>query len=218
MTGTDLGSAAFDGADLTGARLWMVDGQPGELPSFVGADLTDAEMQRSVIGDISGAIVASANLRDARVELAADVDFTTALLADATLGNISGATFGTTDMSGATLVVVDRFPDLSGLTYDELRLRFDIERGEPVEFDLSGVDLTGVTLDAPSPWEDEGPLVIVTGLDGATLVDTRFVAVDLSRLDPGFDLGEVQLDENSICPDGEPATGGFLGTCARESP
>lgn len=218
MTGTDLGSANFDGADLTGARLWMAAGDFGEPPSFVGADLTDAAVQSAEIGDVSRAVVAGANFRDARIRVAADVDFSTALLADATLGNISGSKLGSTDLSGATFVITDRIPDLAALTYGELRLQFDITRGEPAEFDLSGVDLTGVTLSAPSPREDEGPLVIVTSLDGATLMDTLFLGVDLSRLDPTFDLGELRLNEDSICPDGNPATGGFFGTCTREVP
>lgn len=215
LTGTHLGSADFDGADLSGARLWLVDGDPGEPPSFVGADLTDAGLQGADIGDISGATVAGANLRDARIASAADVDFGSAVLADVELGDISGASFGDGDMSGATLVVTDRFPDLEILNYDDIRIRFDLEEGDTVELDLRGVDLTGVTLSAPFPFDDD-PLVIITSLDGATLLGTRATYVDLSRLDPSIDLSELKLDEGSICPDGDPPTGGFSGTCTRE--
>lgn len=46
---------------------------------------------------------------------------------------------------------------------------------------------------------------MITDLRGAVLHNTRFYAVDLSRARvDGVDFSGVTLDEDSICPDGEP--------------
>lgn len=209
LTGTEIGSAVFDGANLSGSTLRLVTSDRAEPPSFVGADLTGAQLQRSELGDISGATVDGASLADAEVLRADGVDFSAAVMLDARILDLTGVEFGGADLTGARLDIVDTFPDLTLLNFETIEIAVSLSAEEPVEFDLSGLDLTGVTF--------SGGLdpAVITGLDGTVLSDTIFRNVDLTGLDPAIDLSEVWMQFDVICPDGgEPE--GFPDTCVRE--
>ena len=211
LTGTDLGEAVFDGADLSGATLRLVTSERNPDVSFVGADLTDVQAQGAEMGNISGAVVDGASFVDTDVLLADGVDFSNAVMFQAKLWDLTGVTFGNTDLTGARLDVVDTVPDLTALNYETIRITVGYSDDGPLEFDLSGLDLTGVSFDGGL---SSNPAVI-TGLDGTVLSDTIFRSVDLTRLDPTIDLSAVNMQFGVICPDGgEPE--GLPASCVRE--
>ncbi|MCB2224430.1 MAG: pentapeptide repeat-containing protein, partial [Actinobacteria bacterium] len=170
LTGTEIGSASFAGADLAGARLWLVTSDPGETPSFADADLTDAELQRAEMGDISGAAVDGASFADADITRADGVDFSNAVMFEARIADLTGVMFGDTDLTGARLDIIGGFPDLTVLDYQTIEIAISPDAEGPFEFDLSGLDLTGVSF---SGWLSSDP-VVITSLDGAVLAGTRF--------------------------------------------
>lgn len=222
LSGTYVGSANFDGANLRGARAWRLRTDGADPASFVGADLTDSRLQRAFLGDISDARVQGANFRYARLERAGGVDFSTSVVTDLRLDEINGATFGNADLTGATLGVigVSNFPSPASLRYDRISITIDFEAGEPNELDLSGVDLTGLRLSGPilgGGLLDDRYLVI-TSLDGAIIDRTHFSVIDLSRVGPNVDLSGLVVEMGSvICPDGGEPEGGIAdGSCDRD--
>lgn len=212
LTGTDLGEAVFDGADLSGATLRLVISDRNPDVSFVGADLTGAQAQRAEMGDLSGAVVDGASFVDSEILLADGVDFSDAVVSDSQIWDSSGVRFGNTDLTGARLFVLGGFPDLAALNYETIDITLSPDYEGSVEFDLSGVDLTGVSF---SGWLSDEP-VVITSLEGTVLSSTSFGNADLSRLDPAtFDLSAITPAFGLICPDGgEPA--GFPRSCVRE--
>lgn len=218
LAASTLGSANFDGADLTLARLWMAEGDFGSPPSFVGADLTGARFQRARVGDLSGAIVPFANFHDARITRASGVDFSVSRVTQVRIDDIAGVTFGDADLTGAMLVVADGLPDLAALSYDRLTVRVDPPVGTTVEIDLSGVDLTNLRLEGPLASDDPSRWTVITSMTGAVIDGTTFSEVDLSRVDPAVDLSELRVRTSStICPDGQPPAGdSFFGSCVRD--
>lgn len=212
LTGTEIGAADFSGADLSGARLWLVTSDRREPPSFVGANLTDAQLQRAELGDISDATVGGATFADANIRWANGVDFSDAVMFEVEIEDLTGVTFGDADLSGARLDITETLPDLERLNYQTIEIAVSFSAEGPFEFDMSGLDLTGVSFRGPLGGDD---LAVITSLDGAVLDNTRFSYVDLSGIDPSIDLSEVLMGSEVICPDGQPSEG-LPGTCVRD--
>lgn len=212
LSGTDLGEAVFDGADLSGATLRLIVSDRNPDASFVGADLTGAQAQRAEMGDISAAVVDGASFVGADILLAEGVDFSGAVMSDAQIWDVTGVTFGNTDLTDASLFVRGGFPDLTALDYETIDITVSPDYEGSLEFDLSGLDLTGVSF---SGWLSDEP-VVITSLEGTVLSNTSFGNADLTRLDPAtFDLGAITPAFGLICPDGgEPA--GLPRSCVRE--
>lgn len=211
LTGTDLGEAVFDGADLSGAtlRLGISDRNPDV--SFVGADLTGVQAQGAELGNISGAKVDGASFVDTEILLADGVDFSNAVVSEARIWDLTGVTFGNTDLTGTRLFILGGFPDLTALNYETIDITLSPDYEGSLEFDLSGLDLTGVSF---SGWLSDEP-VVITSLEGTVLSNTHFGNADLTRLDPTIDLSEVDMQFGVICPDGgEPE--GLPRSCVRE--
>ncbi|MDW3216136.1 MAG: pentapeptide repeat-containing protein [Ilumatobacteraceae bacterium] len=211
LTGTDIGEAVFDGADLSGASLRLVTSDRNPDASFVGADLTGAQAQRAEMGDISGALVDGASFVDSEILRADGVDFSNTAMFEANLWDLTGVTFGNTDLTGARLDVVDTLPDLTAFNYETIWITVNPSAEGSLELDLSGLDLTGVTV---SGGLSSDPAV-VTSLDGTVLTDTVFRSVDLTQIDPTIDLSTVNMQFGVICPDGgEPD--GLPRSCDRD--
>lgn len=211
LTGTDIGEAVFDGADLSGATLRLVISDRNPDASFVGADLTGARAQLAEMGNISGTVVDGASFVGTEILVADSVDFSDTVMLEAQIWDLTGVTLGNTDLTGARLDIVDTFPDLTALNYQTIRISISLSAEGPFEFDLSGLDLTGVAFSGPLSSDP----VVITGLDGTVLADTIFRNADLTRLDPTIDLSEVNMQFGVICPDGEEPDG-LPRSCIRE--
>ncbi len=182
-----------------------------EPPSFVGADLTGAKLQRAELGDISGATVDGATFADAEIRWADGVDFSNAVMFEVQIADLAGVTFGNTDLTGARLDITDTFPDLTVLNYETIEIAVSTSFEGRSQFDLSGLDLTGVSFSGSFHVDD---LTVITSLDGAVFNNTMLSYVDLTRIDPATDLSGVLLNLGVICPDGgEPE--GLPRSCVR---
>lgn len=206
LRGTYVGEANFDGANLEGAQLVGIEGDVGEFPTFVGANLTNANLHDVTVADLSGATVDGADLSQAAVYGAEGVDFSNAKVRGAYISDLSGAVFGDSDLTGAVLTFVDAADlkkVLGTLNYEEITFNLRELTAANAEIDLSGVDLTGTRISGPTLAGQDGVShLIITSLEGAILSDTTFGGVDLSQLE-GVDLTEVDIyGDNSICPDG----------------
>ena len=186
----DLGNADLSGSNLTGATLWHV--------------------RSSSDGTMRGAILIDAALQGAWIRNAVDANLSGANLRTATIGDATGALF-----TGALL---DRsqlgIPDLSvldGMVLTGARLDFLVPTTGPYEVSLAGIDLTDVTISGAF----DGPLLKVLDLGGAILDGTDFRRVDLTAIDPAVDLSDVDVWDDSICPDGLPPDDPPIGTCVR---
>ncbi len=194
-------------------------------PDLSGADLSGADLMfaRFGAGDFSDATFAGSNLSGATVDTSdgapvfTGADFTGANLRGADLEDVAGANLSGADLSAASIGFSAPPASLDGATLTDARL--DVVRGADgeyasLEISLAGYDLTGARVRGPLGGEVR---LRVTDLRGAVLAGVSFYAVDLTgvQLDAGVDLTDVDVWDNSLCPDGQPPSDGPIGTCVR---
>ncbi|MCB0999424.1 MAG: pentapeptide repeat-containing protein [Acidimicrobiales bacterium] len=189
LASADLGESNFDGAVLVGAVMWSAT---GSAASFVGADLSGAQLQYGDLGSVAGADLSGANLTDARVD-----DATGAILVGAVLRGTSLPLTAPTDLVGALTAGV--------------RLELSADH----EWSLGGLDLSDASIDAM--FTDARTTVRIVDLAGSVLEWANFSRADLTGADvTGIDLSKTVFDDASLCPDGlPPATESYSGGCDR---
>lgn len=190
------------GVDYGGADLMFADLRAGDYTgaSFVGSILSGATADTTEGGSFVGA------------------DFTGADLRGADLEDVAGANLSGADLSSATIGFSAAPSALDGTILVGTRLEVIADAaGEyaAIELALAGFDLTRTRINGPAG--DGEVRLVVSDLRGAVLDATSFYAVDLTgvQLDAGVDLAEIDVWDNSLCPDGEPPTDGPIGTCVR---
>ncbi|MDW3214270.1 MAG: pentapeptide repeat-containing protein [Ilumatobacteraceae bacterium] len=203
------------------ARFAGVDG----YPDLSGADFGGAEVWFAELGsgDYSGVSFAGAQLQGAVSDASANfagADFSGARLNGSDLQDVAGANFAGADLTDARIGFSDLPVSFDGAVLVDADL--DVIRGADGEFatlelSLAGFDLTGTTISGPIGDGEER--LVVTDLRGAVLDGTYFYAVDLTgvQVDEGVDWENVNVWDNSLCPDGLPPTDGTIGTCARDA-
>lgn len=171
---------------------------------LTGIDLTLAQMDGA---DFSGTSLVEARLVGAEGSRMSFVgaDLTGADLRASNLGDLAGADLTGADLSHATVSFSSAPASVDGASVAGITLRVGrsgTESGD-LELSLAGLDLTNARVQGPLDPAD-GRLV-VTDLRGAVIDNTTFDGVDLSRAEVGgVDLSGLRLDEDSICPNGEP--------------
>ncbi|MFN3258868.1 MAG: pentapeptide repeat-containing protein [Ilumatobacter sp.] len=188
----DLGEADFSGSTLVGARMWEA--------SSSGADFSNADLRLSQLGN-------------AELGSALGANFEGASLAGATIDDVTDANLAGADLRRAWLGLTT-LQNPAGLDLEQARLRFIPVAGVPFEISLAGVDLTDVSIDVDFSADE---LLVVTDLTGAVLDGASFSGVDLTQVGPEVDFTEIDVWDDSICPDGLPPDDGPIGTCVRAS-
>lgn len=209
---SDLGAADFSGANFTDATLWGVTTDANSGSTFAGADFTRAQADAATLTDVSGAVFVGASLIATDLVDATGADFSGAALGRADIADATGAVFTGATLRNTTLGFT-ALPDLSGADIGGV----DLEPLPDPETGVRSISLVGVDLtNAEVQGKSDNERLLITDLSGATLDGTSFYAVDLSMIDPAsVDLTDVQVWDNSICPDGLPPTDGPIGTCVR---
>lgn len=189
------------GADCFGLRLDEMD--------LSDADLTGIDLRMAVVRDVdlSGAILVSARFGGA---IAID---TTVFGADFTNASVAAANLGSIDWTGAKVAGVnfaDAFLSVSLLGADGLESATlngaslsAAENQRAGDYDVSGLDLSGVRISAAI--SAAGPWPVVLRAAGTNFTGAYFLNVDLT----GSDLATALLDPvfigaEVICPDGLP--------------
>ncbi len=129
--------------------------------------------------------------------------------------DLSGADLGNADLTGALVLLSAPPADLTGAITREATFRQDFF-SETFTLSLTGLDLTDARIEGAN--RSGAPRLRIDSLRGTTLGNTRFSNVDLTGADiTGIDLSQMRLDDNSICPDGQPPVDdGRYKSCVRE--